>query len=99
MLRPTLYNLGDAISRDGDPAAPALIDVGAPGGPRTGRSRGHLPAVVWQAQRKPRPMGIKGWGQSGVDDPVNLERLEQSLALKLRVASPHRSPKSSEKLP
>src|SRR5260221_4776983 len=35
MLRPTLHNLGDAISRDGDPAAPALIDVGAPGGPRT----------------------------------------------------------------
>jgi len=51
MLRPTLYNLGDAISRDGDPAAPALIDVGAPGGPRTWRSLGHLPAVVWQAQR------------------------------------------------
>jgi long-chain acyl-CoA synthetase len=34
-LRPTPHNLGDAISRDGDPAAPALIDVGAPGGPRT----------------------------------------------------------------
>ena len=35
MLRPTPRNLGDAISRDGDPTAPALIDVGAPGGPRT----------------------------------------------------------------
>ena len=35
MLRPTPHNLGDAISRDGDPTAPALIDVGAPGGPRT----------------------------------------------------------------
>jgi len=45
MLRPTLHNLGDAISRDGDPAAPALIDVGAPGGPRT-YSYGEFDALV-----------------------------------------------------
>ncbi len=33
-MTPAPCNLGDAISRNGDPAAPALIDVGAPGGPR-----------------------------------------------------------------
>jgi hypothetical protein len=39
-----------------------------------------------RAKENPRPMGIKGRGQSGVDVPVNLERLGQILSPGFRAA-------------
>ena len=45
-----LFNLGDLVNRSADPGKAALVDLGAPGGPRTW-SHGELDAAVRAAAR------------------------------------------------